>query len=53
MPMDFPRQHPEPAPRSAAPLRAVRFVAVSAWIVTMFVTANAGLLWVADWLLAR
>jgi hypothetical protein len=53
MPMDFPRQHPEPAPRSAAPLRAVRYVAVSVWIVTLFVGANAALLWVGDWLLAR
>jgi len=28
-------------------------VVVSAWIVTLFVGANAGLLWVADWLLSR
>jgi hypothetical protein len=31
----------------------VRYVAVSAWIIALFVTANATLLWVADWLLTR
>jgi hypothetical protein len=51
--MDFPRRQPEPAPRSAGPLRAVRFAAVSVWIVALFVSANATLLWIADWLLSR
>jgi len=53
MPMDFPRQQPEPAPRSASPLRAVRYAAVSVWIVALFVSANAALLWFGDWLLTR
>jgi len=51
--MDLPRQRPEPAPRSAAPLRAVRYAAVSVWIIALFAAANATLLWFADWLLSR
>ena len=51
--MDLPRQRPEPAPRSAAPLKALRYTAVSIWIVALEFGANAALLWVADWLLNR
>jgi len=51
--MDLPRQRPEPAPRSAAPLKALRYAAVSIWIIVLEVTANAALLWAADWLLTR
>jgi len=53
MPMDFPRQSPQPAPPSATPLKALRYAAVSLWIVALAVSANALLFWFADWLLAR
>jgi len=53
MPMDFPRQRPEPAPRFAAPLKAVRYAAVSLWILALAITADAGIIWVTDWFLTR
>ena len=53
MPMDFPRQQPEPAPRSGAPLRALRYTAVSVWILALAVTLNVAMIWIVDWLLGR
>ena len=53
MPMDFPRQRPEPAPRSSSPLQVLRYAAVSIWIVASLVTANALLYWATDWLQTR
>jgi hypothetical protein len=53
MPMDFPRQQPEPAPPSATPLKALRYAAASFWVLALAVGANAAIVWITDWLLTR
>ena len=51
--MDFPRQRPEPNPRSAGALKALRYTAASAWILALGISANAAMFWFVDWLLSR
>jgi hypothetical protein len=51
--MDLPRHRPEPAPPSATPLRALRYAAVSFWILALAAGATTAIVWVTDWLLTR